>query len=81
MLPLRMYLHGVVMLFAFTFTLAQGIAMIRVFPGTRSCVRVAHAVFNSLSLVFGIAGLILIVSYKSDFEVSDRLSIPRPSKV
>eukprot|EP00116_Pleurobrachia_bachei_P017458 sb/3477720/ len=67
---MRVYLHGMVMLFAFTFSLAQGIAVIRVCPGSRRCVRITHAIFNSLSLLFGVAGLILIVSYKFEYSVS-----------
>ncbi|XP_063686731.1 uncharacterized protein LOC134820353 isoform X2 [Bolinopsis microptera] len=60
------YLHGIVMMFAFTYLLAQGIALVRVCPSSRHCARITHSIFNTLSLLFGIAGLILIISYKSE---------------
>ena len=61
----RVYLHGIVMMFAFTYLMAQGITLVRVCPSSRRCAKITHSIFNTLSLLFGIAGLILIVSYKS----------------
>ena len=66
----RVYLHGIVMMFAFTYLLAQGVALVRVCPSSRHCARITHSIFNTLSLLFGIAGLILIISYKSENNVS-----------